>query len=105
MECEKSYIGQSGRSFDVRLNEHKAAVRLEQFNNACAKHQRDVNHAIDWNNSKVLYKSNQLSNRLIVESTLIKTRPNINNMASTLTIENLSAKTILKAHPKLQPPD
>ena len=78
---------------------------MGQFNNACAKHQRDVNHAIDWNNSEVLYKSNQLSNRLIVECTLIKSRPNFNNMASTLTIENLSAKTILKANPKLQPPD
>ena len=104
-DCDKIYVGQTGRNFETRLNEHKAAVRLGNLNNACFKHQNDVNHAIDWKNSKLVFKSNELCNRLVVESTLIKTRPNFNNMQSSLTIENLSAKTIIKANQKLLPLD
>ena len=51
------------------------------------------------------YRSNQLTNRLVVESTLIKSFENFNNCYSTLTIENLAARTILKANPRLKPPD
>ena len=103
--CDKQYFGQTGRKFEVRLNEHKAAVRLGHINNACAKHTKDSIHSIDWENAKPVYKSNQLSNRLIVESTLIKSFGNFNNCQSTLTIENLAAQTILKSNPGLLPPD
>ena len=104
-DCEKVYVGQSGRNFDVRLGEHKAAVRLGRVNNACAKHSVNENHAIDWRNARTLYKSNDLTNRLIVQSTLIKSRENFNNMQSTLTIENLAANTIIKSNRCLQAPD
>ena len=105
LNCDKVYIGQSGRDFNVRLGEHKAAVRLGKVNNACAKHTLHDNHNIDWSNAKTLYKSNILTNRLVVESTLIKPRNIFNNMRSTSTIENLAAKTIINSNRSLQPPD
>ena len=105
VDCDDVYVGQIGRSFQTRLNNHKAAVRLGNVNNACAKHSRDLHHNIDWNCAGPIFKSNLLNNRLIVESTLIKTRPNFNNMPGSLTIENLAAKTILRSNRYLHPPD
>ena len=104
-DCNRRYFGQTGRKFDVRLSEHKAAVRLNHTNNACAKHVHECNHSIDWSNAKPVYRSNELTNRLVVESTLIKSFENFNNCQSTLTIENLAASTILKANPGIKPPD
>ena len=104
-DCDRKYFGQTGRNFGVRLNEHKAAVRLKHINNACAKHVSECRHSIDWPNAKPVYRSNRLTNRLVVESTLIKSYENFNNCQSSLTIENLAAQTILKANPSLIPPD
>ena len=104
-DCGDSYIGQTGREFDIRLNEHKSAVRLKNLNNACAKHVAEYGHSIDWNNAKPVYKCSELSNRLVVESALIKTFPNFNNMHSSITLENLAAETIVKFNLGLQPPD
>ena len=101
----KIYVGQTGRNFDVRLKEHKSAVRLGNMNNACAKHSANKNHLIDWKNAKPVYMSGCLSKRLVVESALIKTSPNFNNMASSTTIENLAARSIIKANKGLKPPD
>ena len=103
--CDEIYVGQTGRNFDVRLKEHKSAVRLGKMNNACAKHSANKNHLIDWKNAKPVYKSGCLSKRLVVESALIKTSPNFNNMASSTTIENLAARSIIKANKGLKPPD
>ena len=89
----------------MRLREHKSAVRLGHINNACAKHSINDNHNIDWKNASSIYKSNILTNRLVVESTLIQTVENFNNMHSSLTIENLAAQTIIKSNKSLQRPD
>ena len=80
------------------------AVRLGNNNNACFKHSFNKRHDIDWDNAKMLYKSDNHYNRLVVESTLIKTKPNFNNMNSTLAIDNLSADIILRSNPKINPP-
>ena len=104
-DCNLSYFGQSGRGFDVRLTEHKNAVRLRRVNNACYKHISDKNHSLNWENARVVYKSNILSNRLVVESSLIVARPNYNNSRSTLTIENLAANLIINSQTNFPPPD
>ena len=75
------------------------------MNNASAKHASVSTHSIDWNNAKTLYKSNLLSNRLIVESALIKTVPNFNNCQSSVTIEKFAAHTIVKNILNSHPPD
>ena len=99
--CNKNYFGETGRGLSVRLSEHRRDVRLGRINNACFKHVRDTNHSINWEGAEILYKSEDLCQRLVVESTCIQKHPNFNNMASTLTIENLSANVIFKAFPNL----
>ena len=103
-DCNLCYVGETGRDLNTRVREHKDSVRLGRTNNACFKHVQNTLHSIDWRGVKALYRSDNLSNRLVVESTLINSIPNFNNMRSTLTIENLAAKIILKANRGLVSP-
>ena len=85
------------------MAEHKYAVRRGNNNNAMFKHSFNARHDIDWENAKIVYKSDNHFNRLIVESTFIKTQPNYNNMHSTLAIDNLSANIILRSNKSIDP--
>ena len=100
-DCDLVYFGETGREFGVRLREHKDAVRRGNNNNACFKHSFEGNHNIDWGNSGILFKSDNWYERLIVESAYISTKPNFNNMRSTLGIDNFSAKIVLNSLPKI----
>jgi len=53
-ECELMCIGQTGKYLEVRLNQHKDAVRLGHANNGVFKHVRDPSHAIDWKAAKLV---------------------------------------------------
>ena len=70
-DCSQRYIGESGRGLSVRINEHKNACRRGQDNNMIAKHVWDRNHRIDWDSSKIIYKSNDIGKRRVVEGALI----------------------------------
>ena len=101
--CENIYYGETGRNFPIRLNEHKAAVRLGHVNNACFKHVwENRDHSIDWEGAKLIYPSNNHYERLVVESTCILSMPNFNNTRSTLAIDRLSSKIILESQPNIR---
>ena len=102
-DCDEAYYGETGREFGVRLREHKDAVRRGNNNYATFKHSFNKRHDIDWENAKIIYKSDNHYNRLIVESTYIQTQPNYNNLHSTLAIDNLSANIILRSNPNINP--
>ena len=70
-DCSKCYYGETGRGLDVRLSEHKRACRMGHENNMISKHTWVNNHVIDWNNSKVLYKSSSAGKRRVVEGAFI----------------------------------
>ncbi len=57
--CELVYIGETGRSLDKSIKQHKYAVRTANYNNAIAKHGWDQSLFFDWENGKkkILYKS------------------------------------------------
>ena len=48
MDCSRSYIGETGRTLQKRLMEHKAAVRRGDTNNGIAVHAWDHQHRVDW---------------------------------------------------------
>ena len=100
-ECNLKYTGQTGKSLEVRVNQHKDAVRLGHANNAVFKHVRDTNHAINWNSCRLVYKSGVESHRLTVESALIRKVPNFNNVQSTLGVDSLSCDLILRSQPNI----
>ena len=104
-QCDSAYYGETGRSFQVRIAEHKASVRLGHRNNACFKHNSETGHVIDWNNSRLICQEDNWLKRQVIESACIVTQNNFNNMMSTLSIDKFSANMILKS-PKinLNPP-
>ena len=49
-----SYIGETGRSLQKRLTEHKAAVRRGDQKNGVAVHVQNNDHRVDWEAAHVI---------------------------------------------------
>mgnify|MGYP005697477225 CR=1 FL=1 len=70
LNCNQVYIGETGRRLEVRAKEHRDEAEkvtrtiktrsksvtepTDDFKSACAKHMRDHNHIMDWDNIKIL---------------------------------------------------
>ena len=63
---------------------------------------QDTGHNIDFNNGEMIYNSNKLSNRLIVESALIKSVSNFNNTGGAVSVDELSSSLILGSNTRLK---
>jgi hypothetical protein len=72
LDCPKKYFGQTGRHIETRIHEHRACIRKGDTSSALFLHVRDLNHRIDWNNSKTLIFNNIYVNRNLIESVLIE---------------------------------
>ena len=57
-ECNKCYGGQFGEILFERSGQHKDAVRLGHSKNSVFKHACDTKHAIIWENSRLVFTSN-----------------------------------------------
>jgi hypothetical protein len=79
-ECGRVYIGQTGRSVDIRLKEHQRHIRLEHLDkSAVAEHSIDRGHHIQFHNSSILATKNRCMDRIVREATEIELHPyNIN---------------------------
>ena len=102
--CDRVYFGETGRDISTRIGEHSAAVRRMDPRNACYKHMSQTSHNIDWDNTSLIFQSEDWYQRLVVESACIVTKNNFNISRSTLAIDNLSAQLILASRPNLEPP-
>ena len=71
-ECNKCYIGQTGKNLTMRVKQHKYSVRTGQESNALFIHQRDMNHCIDWSHASSIFPCNDIVKRNIIESSMIK---------------------------------
>ena len=107
-DCSRNYFGESGRGLNTRLKEHKYAVSRKDSNNAFYKHQKQTYdsdgtaHDINWEGARLLHANQDWHNRLIIESSLIKTFENFNGMRSTLGIDHFSAKLVIESLQNLQ---
>ena len=48
MDCDTSYIGETGSDLQKQIVEHKAAVRRKDDKNGSAVHTNRHNHRVDW---------------------------------------------------------
>ena len=79
-DCDFVYIGQTKRDLKSRLAEHKLAIRnREPEKSALCEHSIQLDHLIDWNNSKVLKTEAHYSKRLASEAWFIKSHPHVMN--------------------------
>ena len=64
-------MGQTGKSTSERQKQHRYNVRMAMTSSALFIHKQDFNHFIDWENTQTVFKSCDVTERLIVESILI----------------------------------
>ena len=93
-ECDKMYIGQSGKQFNKRLTEHKYNVRTANESSGIFIHVRDNDHTINWSETKVIFKSDDIYERLVIESCFIDRVNNMNLMPSFYKVDNIMINNI-----------
>ena len=74
--CGDFYIGQTGRSTNTRIKEHKRACRLAKFeSSAVAEHAWQDGHIIEWDQVEIVDTAASTSERLVKEAIHIKLAP------------------------------
>lgn len=58
-DCEARYIGQTGRNFKTRIDEHRRAIGKNDCTSLFAQHLFDETHSCDFDNFKVLHSCNK----------------------------------------------
>ena len=71
IDCNKSYVGETGRGLQKRLQEHKRACSIGLQNSAVANHSLNLDHRIDFNSTKIIYHDSDISRRRVVEGAFI----------------------------------
>ena len=69
--CDLKYFGETGRSLEIRTQEHKRDYDNMKMNNVLVKHSWERDHRIDWERTKLIYKSHNVGNRRLVEGAAI----------------------------------
>ena len=74
--CEKVYIGQTGRTLDHRLKEHRRALTSGNVQqSAVAEHATNEMHDIDWEKAEVVDCHPHYRQRCALEAWHIRTEP------------------------------
>ncbi|XP_046394991.1 uncharacterized protein LOC124162482 [Ischnura elegans] len=95
-ECGQVYVGETGRTIATRMKEHQRHFRLGQpEKSAVAEHSISRDHAIRWENTKVLCRVDRFWERLTKEAVLIRTTSNTMNRDAGYALSN-SWKPVLK---------
>ena len=89
MDCNKSYIGETGRTLQKRLVEHKAAVRRGDTNNGIAVHAWDQQHRVDWENASVLRQQPGYWKRRVLEAIEIQRHAENTNLDCGMTLNSI----------------
>ena len=78
-ECGGTYIGETGRTFKIRMSEHKRAIKNGDQNNAISVHVHSTGHAILWDKCEIVGVEQNWRRRRIKEAILIRSTPNTIN--------------------------
>ena len=72
-DCNKYYIGETGRTIQTRMNEHEKGITSEKEKmSGLSQHIKQTGHQAKFNDVKVLYKENNFAKRKFKEAIAIK---------------------------------
>jgi hypothetical protein len=71
VDCDRFYIGQTGRDIKKRVKEHAYAVRMGNNANAIFLHMSSKNHRMNVQGARVIKMCNTYVNRNVIESCMI----------------------------------
>ena len=89
MDCEQVYIGETGRTMQKRVTEHKTAVRKYDKNNGIEVHAWRADHRIDWEAARVRARAPQYWKRMVVEALQIQQQRSRMNLDCDLDISSI----------------
>jgi len=73
LDCDASYVGQTKRTLNTRVNEHKSHIRRNSTQlSVITDHRQKSGHEFDWDNVKILDVESNYNKRLISEIIYIK---------------------------------
>ena len=73
-QCDKVYIGETGRPLKTRISEYKRVVGMGDATNANAVHWMKISHTMDWESAMIVDRSSRWREQKIKESVHISTR-------------------------------
>jgi len=73
LDCDASYVGQTKRTLNTRVNEHRNHARRNTTQNSViTDHRSNFRHEFNWDNVKILDEEMNYNKRLISEMIFIK---------------------------------
>ena len=87
-DCETSYIGETGRTLQKRISEHKYAVKTNNRKNGIAVHAWDMGHQPDWDAAEVMETEPHQWKRRVLEAIWIQKTPQTCNLDCGLTLSD-----------------
>ena len=85
-DCECVYIGETGRTLEKRLSEHKNAVKKQDTKNGIAVHSWTNQHQVDWEAAKTIEVEGNYWRRRVLEALHIHQQQHTSNLDCGLAI-------------------
>ena len=95
-DCDAAYIGETGRSLQKRIAEHKYAVKTNNRKNGIAVHAWDNDHRPDWDAAETMENEPHYWKRRILETIWIKKTSQNTNFDCGLTLSKTWTQFIRK---------
>ena len=81
---------------EKRILEHRKAVRFYDRNNAIATHCWENDHIMDFDNTRLVYKSNNVKRRRTVEGVLINSIPTVSGNKPFVKLDNINNSHVIR---------
>ena len=94
-DCQKRYIGETGRDINTRISEHEMDIRRKNIKSAVALHMMENDHNLDTNAHKLIFNEPRLAFRKTKEALMIRATSNKMNTSKGAPVNNIWSSTLV----------